>query len=200
MSLFSDILLCLSYFLCVKCAQSLNVASHLKVKKVYTRIQVQECLYFVSLLFIFFIKCTFLSISRVAEKNHVDKVKRKRSPRPHYYPWAKPSTPSCSCETAQWSTDQSLFVLGSLQEWHCASVISNISKKHTLTLSNNYLKKLNIKILKKCTLTCRNQCPYISLTLRVSVASLFHFNSFVRYKEKWDKKHECVSVTLQLTL
>lgn len=100
-------------------------------------------IFWCSFIFLFLIKCTFLSISRVAGKNPVDKVKRKHSPRPHYYHWAKPSTPS---GTAQWSTDQSLFVLDSLQEWHCASVISNISKKHTLTISGNYLKKLNIKI------------------------------------------------------
>lgn len=106
----------------------------------------QECLYFGScLFFLFLIKCTFLSISRVARKNHVDKVKRKHSPRPHYDHWAKPSTPS---GTAQWSTDQSLFVLDSLQEWHCASVISNISKKHTLTISNNS-EKTKYQNLKK---------------------------------------------------
>lgn len=136
-------------------------------------------IFWCSFIFLFLIKCTFLSISRVAGKNPVETLTS-----PSLLSLSKALNTQWNCGTAQWSTDQSLFVLDSLQEWHCASVISNISKKHTLTISSNYLKKLNIKIKKKCTLTCRNKCPYISLTSRVSVASLFHFNLFLRYKEK----------------
>lgn len=55
-------------------------------------------IFWCSFIFLFLIKCTFLSISRVAGKNPVDKVKRKHSPRPHYYHWAKPSTPSGTVE------------------------------------------------------------------------------------------------------